>query len=178
MGGHGRLHSHEVQYGSGSGQQSVTAIDDTDDVNSHWAIKGVTGKPCQRGEPVKCGDRMRLEHLATKRNLHSHLFPAPLSREQEVSAFGKDGEGDSGDHWEVVCDGSTWRRDDEVMFKHVDTNMYLAISGNTFGHPISGQMEVHGTSSSGSSAVYWQVQEGIFIKPNEINVKNHIHTEL
>ena len=30
-----RLHSHDLKYGSGSGQQSVTGTDATDDVNSH-----------------------------------------------------------------------------------------------------------------------------------------------
>lgn len=35
-----RLHSHDVKYGSGSGQQSVTAVQDGDDVNSHWQILG------------------------------------------------------------------------------------------------------------------------------------------
>lgn len=29
-----RLHSHDIKYGSGSGQQSVTGTDVTDDVNS------------------------------------------------------------------------------------------------------------------------------------------------
>ncbi|KAL9260206.1 Stromal cell-derived factor 2-like protein [Drosera capensis] len=31
-----RLHSHEVPYGSGSGQQSVTGFPDVDDANSYW----------------------------------------------------------------------------------------------------------------------------------------------
>lgn len=35
-----RLHSHEVKYGSGSQQQSVTATNNHDDVNSHWQILG------------------------------------------------------------------------------------------------------------------------------------------
>ena len=34
-----RLHSHEVQYGSGSEQQSVTAVTDKIDSNSYWAGK-------------------------------------------------------------------------------------------------------------------------------------------
>ena len=37
---HVRLHSHDVKYGSGSGQQSVTGMPTTDDVNSHWQILG------------------------------------------------------------------------------------------------------------------------------------------
>ena len=33
------LHSHEVAYGSGSGQQSVTALADPEDANSFWAVR-------------------------------------------------------------------------------------------------------------------------------------------
>merc|ERR1712142_1236113 len=50
-----RLHSHDVKYGSGSGQQSVTGTEVKEDVNSHWAIKGKHGTACKRGEHVKCG---------------------------------------------------------------------------------------------------------------------------
>ena len=144
-----RLHSHDVKYGSGSGQQSVTGTDSKDDVNSHWAVKGPTAKKfCNRGIPVgesrvsgcparpltydelrneilrpsfivtpECGQQIRLEHLTTSRNLHSHHFSSPLSNSQEVSAFGDDGDGDTGDVWTVVCDTDVWRRDDTVMFK-------------------------------------------------------------
>ena len=34
------LHSHEVAYGSGSGQQSVTASSSGDDAGSYWVVKG------------------------------------------------------------------------------------------------------------------------------------------
>ena len=36
---HVRLHSHDVKYGSGSGQQSCTGMPDMDDHNSHWLVK-------------------------------------------------------------------------------------------------------------------------------------------
>lgn len=42
-----RLHSHDVKYGSGSQQQSVTGVNNFDDVNSHWQILG--GKLILRG---------------------------------------------------------------------------------------------------------------------------------
>ena len=88
-----RLHSHDVKYGSGSGQQSVTGTDQKEDVNSHWAIRGPTFKQnCARGEPVTCGQEIRLQHQSTLRNLHSHHFTSPLSNSQEVSAFGENGE--------------------------------------------------------------------------------------
>ena len=55
-----RLHSHQVQWGSGSGQQSVTAVDKADDPNSYWPVKEGHGQPtCVRGEPVKCGATVR-----------------------------------------------------------------------------------------------------------------------
>lgn len=170
-----RLHSHDVKYGSGSGQQSVTGTVVKEDVNSHWTIKGPDDKQfCMRGEPVECGQKIRLEHLTTHRNLHSHHFSSPLSSQQvssfililyqnpyfkstiicnitvciwvnvstlqEISAFGEGGRGDTGDVWTVMCEGDYWTRDDSMMLKHVDTGMYLAASGHTFGRPIQGQV--------------------------------------
>ena len=44
-----RLHSHDVKYGSGSGQQSVTALDLSDDHNSHWLVRPGMGETCKRG---------------------------------------------------------------------------------------------------------------------------------
>lgn len=109
-----RLHSHDVKYGSGSGQQSVTGTTIPEDINSHWAIKAITGQTCVRGyatlssfilqllaekltifiyfsESIKCGDSIRLQHLSTTKNLHSHLFSSPLSGYQEISCYGNNG---------------------------------------------------------------------------------------
>ena len=35
------LHSHEISYGSGSGQQSVTGYTGGDDANDYWAVRGI-----------------------------------------------------------------------------------------------------------------------------------------
>jgi len=161
-----RLHSHEVKYGSGSGQQSVTAIEATDDVNSHWAIIGKIGQHCERGVPIACGSIIRLQHVTSGLYLHSHLFSAPLSNGQEVSCFGEEGSGDTGDHWKVVCDGKHWRREDEVSFRHVDTNTYLSVSGEVYGRPINGQMEVCAVSNP-DYTTSWEASEGVYIKPVE-----------
>ena len=48
------------------------------------------------GEKVLCGDSIRLEHVLTRRNLHSHDFQSPVSGRSEVSCFGEDGNGDGG----------------------------------------------------------------------------------
>ncbi|XP_046462029.1 stromal cell-derived factor 2-like protein 1 isoform X2 [Daphnia pulex] len=168
-----RLHSHDVKYGSGSGQQSVTGTDTTDDVNSHWAILGPLNKTCKRGEPIECGSTIRFHHLTTRKFLHSHLFSSPLSGSQEVSAFGV---GDTGDFWKVVCDGDFWERDDSVVFRHVDTNVYLASSGHAYGRPINGQLEIVGLTRLDSSC-QWKTAEGLYIHTSSFNPKQNSKPE-
>ncbi|XP_030374505.1 stromal cell-derived factor 2 isoform X2 [Scaptodrosophila lebanonensis] len=174
-----RLHSHDVKYGSGSGQQSVTGVEQKEDVNSHWVVKAQTNKLCERGEPIACGSTIRLEHLTTKKNLHSHHFSSPLSGEQEVSAYGEAGLGDTGDHWEVVCSNDSWMRDAHVRFRHVDTGAYLGMSGRSYGRPISGQMEIVGLHNP-QHGTRWTPSEGLYIVPKEKEPTHEAstHTEL
>lgn len=172
-----KLHSHDVKYGSGSGQQSVTGTDDPDDGSSYWQVRGSTEAQCSRGVEVKCGDNIRLTHLSTGKNLHSHLFASPLSGEQEVSAFGIDGEGDTGDNWTVVCATDVWKRDETVKLKHVDTERFLTMTGRTYGRPISGQIEVVGAKYPDPSA-YWKTADGVFVKPDDGSSGASMHDEL
>ncbi len=127
-------------------------------------------------QPIKCGQAVRFFHLSTKKNLHSHYFQSPLSSNQEVSAFGDNGDGDASDDWIVECDESLWRREDHVRLKHKATNKYLHVTGDTYGRPINGQLEVS-ASSYGNSYNLWHVNEGMFIKPN-INSHINSHSEL
>ncbi|KAI1286395.1 Stromal cell-derived factor 2 [Halotydeus destructor] len=172
-----RLHSHDIKYGSGSGQQSVTASDDQEDANSYWAVKGSSTGQCTRGEAIKCGSNVRLEHLNSGKNLHSHLFTSPLSGNQEISAFGESGEGDTGDNWTIVCTEDYWDRSEAIRLKHVDTEKYVSLSGRTYGRPISGQMEVVGIGYPDTSS-YWKTAEGIFVKPTEMKDNSIEHDEL
>jgi len=169
-----RLHSHEVAYGTGSGQQSVTAVEDSDDSNSYWQLRGTdSNNNCKRGEPIKCGDKIRLTHLNTRKNLHTHQYRSPLSNQQEVSAFGTNGEGDALDIWEVKCSTTEWRRDNFVSLWHPETSRYLALSGKSFGRPIANQMEVIGSKSQQK----WKVLEGVYIKPTMAD-EDYEHDEL
>ncbi|XP_061219440.1 stromal cell-derived factor 2 [Neopsephotus bourkii] len=172
-----RLHSHDVRYGSGSGQQSVTGVSAADDGNSYWRVRAHTAGVCERGAPVRCGQSIRLTHLGTGRNLHSHHFASPLSGNQEVSAFGEDGEGDYLDDWTVVCTGTYWSRDSEVRFQHTSTDVFLSVTGEQYGRPIHGQKEVHGMAAS-SQNNYWKVMEGIFMQPSEVFKAEQYHAEL
>jgi len=174
-----RLHSHDVKYGTGSGQQSVTGTEIQEDANSHWTIWLIRpgDATCERGEPIKCGDSITLQHLTTKKNLHSHFFQSPLSGRQEISCYGEDGVGDSGDAWDVECSGDKWLRDSPVKLRHKDTGAYLSVSGRTFGRPINGQMEVIG-SNDGYQATEWKVAEGLFIHTRDASASKPVHTEL
>lgn len=51
---------------------------------------------------IKNGDIIRLNHLLTGRNLHSHPINAPISSKHwEVSAYGDENVGDVQDNWKV-----------------------------------------------------------------------------
>lgn len=159
-----RLHSHDVKYGSGSGQQSVTGTTSSDDHNSYWMVKGPHKGACDRGARIECDETIRLQHLATKRNLHSHLFQSPMSHNQEVSSFGEEGDGDTGDNWIVRCTtGKFWDRKDKIRFQHADTNRYLHASSDQYGRPIAGQHEICGYYTE-DAANLWIAQEGIYVK--------------
>ncbi|CAO2644361.1 Stromal cell-derived factor 2 [Lemmus lemmus] len=162
---------------AGSGQQSVTGVTSVDDSNSYWRIRGKTATVCERGTPIKCGQPIRLTHINTGRNLHSHHFTSPLSGNQEVSAFGEEGEGDYLDDWTVLCNGPYWVRDSEVRFKHSSTEVLLSVTGEQYGRPISGQKEVHGMAQP-SQNNYWKAMEGIFMKPSELLKAEVRHAEL
>lgn len=177
-----RLHSHEIPYGSGSRQQSVTTLPGAGDVNSYWLVKGAhraAARPA--GAPVRCGDTVRLQHAATGRNLHSHLHQAPMSRDLEVSAYrdeeeAEDGgrwfDGDTGDNWVVTCEarGELWARAMAVSMKHVDTGAWLSSSSRyQFGQPIHGQMQVCSAKRK-SKDTTWKVAEGIFMHAPEKKV--------
>lgn len=141
-----------------------------DDPNSLWSIRPVPGESCKQGSPLRSGAKIRLTHSATGKNLHTHLFQSPLSKNQEVTGFGENGEGDTGDFWVVeVASGSTWRRDEPVRFRHVDTRAFLKVtSRNRFDHgncggncPIMGQLEAFAAAGADEDAL-WRTAEGVY----------------
>ena len=126
---------------------------------------------CEVGTPIKCGEHIRLEHVDTKKNLHSHLFRAQLSGNQEVSGFGEQGNGDTGDNWIVLCDSNDvfWQRGKVVTFAHADTKKFLATSDaykftpqNCGGQcPIMDQTEVS-CSSKKDVNTKWLAGQGVY----------------
>jgi hypothetical protein len=84
------------------------------DENSIWIIKGPhkDGNSYLIGTVVKHGETIRLEHLRTGKNLHSHSSPSPITKQNEVTAYGAAGVGDGNDDWVVDLGAQgSWLKD-------------------------------------------------------------------
>ncbi|KAF8926851.1 Stromal cell-derived factor 2-like protein 1 [Dissophora ornata] len=163
-----KLHSHQIPYGSGSGQQSVTGSPVKDDTNSLWLVMAQLGRTCDRGETVPCGSVVRLKHVNTHKYLHSHHHQSPMSGGLEVSAY--EGQ-DDGDNWAVEClnkKDSFWTRESSVQFRHENTGMYLSSSArHVYSNPIPGQQEVAAHKQHQSDQT-WIAQEGVYFAEREL----------
>ncbi|GJV95388.1 stromal cell-derived factor 2-like protein [Tanacetum coccineum] len=159
-----RLHSHDVPYGSGSGQQSVTGFPNVDDANSYWIVRPVPETSAKQGDSIKSGSIIRLQHMKTRRWLHSHLHASPISGNLEVSCFGDDGNSDTGDYWrlEIVGSGKTWRQDQKIRLLHVDTSGYLHSHDKKYSRIAGGQQEVCGVREKRADNV-WLAVEGVYL---------------
>jgi hypothetical protein len=124
------LHSHPINYGhpGTSGQQQVTAYEWLDD-NDFWRVKGPYGQPdnFRTDQLVQHGDIIRLQHVLTGRNLHSHSgIPSPITHQQEVTCYGEGGNGDTNDNWRVEVEGGgAWDSGKRVQLIHTNTNHSL-----------------------------------------------------
>jgi hypothetical protein len=144
------LHSYPVSYGhpGSSGQQQVTCNAAADDYDL-WRVKGPDGQPdgFRLGQQVQHGDVIRLQHVLTTRNLHSHSgYPSPVTGQQEVTCYGEGGVGDGNDDWRVeVTGGGPWDAGRQVRLIHVPTAHALH-SHAGYSHPqwTMGQQEVTG----------------------------------
>ncbi|CAD8056362.1 unnamed protein product [Paramecium primaurelia] len=175
------LHSHLVSYGSGSGQQSVTGMQADHDYNSLWTIKECYNQPLKKyDDQIKCGDCIRLEHMLTNRNLHSHPHQAPFSGNQEVSAYGDNGNGDTSDDWILECidnkNGDHFQASMWFYLKHKLTQKYLRsnkkdnFNQRNCGYhcPIEGQLEISAQSTKNADAK-WKIHSGLFYQqPQQI----------
>ena len=124
------LHSHSRNYEHplSSKQQQVTAFFGSND-DDYWIVKGPHNFPelYRSGEPIKHGDIIRLEHMTTRMNLHSHgSARSPVTNQQEVTAFGQDGIGDANDNWKVdIKSGGYWLEGTRARLIHQQTGAAL-----------------------------------------------------
>ncbi|RUS71376.1 hypothetical protein EGW08_020859, partial [Elysia chlorotica] len=107
------LHSHSHLYPEDHPprQQQVTTYSHKDE-NNIWLIKPA-GKEMTEADYkdvnfVHSGDLIRLQHITTGRNLHSHKEFAPMTKHHyQVSGYGQNGSGDANDIWVVEVDGGS-----------------------------------------------------------------------
>lgn len=158
------LHSHALSYGhvGGSGQQQVTCFEGADD-NDLWRIRPAHGvaDASRAGQTVSHGDTIRLEHVLTRRNLHSHAgLRSPVTGQQEVTCFGENGTGDGNDDWHIEVDGSgTWTSDTRFRLVHVPTNHALhSHVGYRHWQWTAGQQEVTGFQSRDDNDWWWLLE--------------------
>jgi len=149
----------------------VTAVSTPSDVNSYWTIKpsfSSDGSDCSPGSVLKNGVKLRLQHVQTKKFLHSHRHRSPLSGQQEVSCLEPL---NTGDDWIVILDSNdrsgVWNQGEKFRLMHADTQMYLHSHKHTFGNPIPGQQEVTGFPTKGDSQNVWTAEEGIYLTSEE-----------
>ena len=144
-------------------------------MQSLWLVsEGHGQKPCKTGTKIAFGTRMRLTHVQTTCNLHSHTMRSPLSGQQEVTGFGERGEGDRADDWIVQPKRNSkdhyWRIGDDVFLKHSDTNMYLGstdqakFTQRNCGHscPVLNHLEVFGRNSA-DTFCHWKTTTGVYL---------------
>ena len=92
--------------------QIITAIQEDDDTNSLFLIKeGDRIFPCKNGENILCNSIIRLEHISTGKNIHSHDFPSFIIEKQESfiiekqesCSFGENCIDDDYDSFKIIC---------------------------------------------------------------------------
>ena len=164
--GDGRhVHSLEMNYGTGSGQQAVLGTDAGDSAESMWIVRNDGTEPCPQGTPIKSGFTFRLQHSRTGKWLHSHLHRSPLSGNQEVSCYGGSGnESDGGDLWIVEFDGNEWWfQDQPVRIKHRDTGAFLGSHKKEYGRPIAGYSEIYAAKGKGKGTEHvFMATDGVY----------------
>ena len=180
--GGGLLHSHVQTYPIGSGQQQVTCYHYKDNNNEWNVMPRWDEPPYNPNGPIKFlahGDVIRLVHVPTTRNLHSHSVVAPVTKlNWEVSGYGNETIGDKHDYWvvEVVDDIKRGRdvkkygRDDErgrihslttrLRLRHEDLGCYLRAANSILPQWGFKQVEVSCDKANNprDAHTYWNVE--------------------
>lgn len=162
--GGGLLHSHPQTYPTGSKQGQVTLYNHRDD-NNQWIIRKPWGSRDENDENevkyLQDNDTIRLYHRNGKRNLHSHLIPAPISvYQQEVSVYGNLTVGDQNDHWIVEMDSrdKVTKLTSKFRLRHKSLGCYLGSSGERLPDWGFSQLEVVCTEKK-SRRIEWNIEE-------------------
>jgi len=117
-------------YHEGSSHQNMVGGTAKRDQSSIWLVKPSHNQrgAGMNGKEILHGDAIRLEHVATRRNLHSHNNPAPLTGktgQREVTTFVHlaPGEGNTMDDWVVLPEKvGPWLFGESFRLRHETAN--------------------------------------------------------
>ncbi|ODV96377.1 hypothetical protein PACTADRAFT_49736 [Pachysolen tannophilus NRRL Y-2460] len=140
--GGGLLHSHVQGYPYGSLQQQVTTYSHKDS-NNDWKFE--FGRTTDRSDLndelayILEGSTVRVQHVMTGRNLHTHFLKPPVSKSGwEVSCYGNETIGDEKDDW-IVEIVDQYGKEDKKRLHPLTTSFrlkskvlgcYLSTTGN------------------------------------------------
>jgi dolichyl-phosphate-mannose--protein O-mannosyl transferase len=155
------LSSMEYSYTGGGRQQMTRATKFTQLAETLWTIfPASNATQVHQGDPVRCGDRVRLYHATTRVWLHSQKVPSQLDHGHQVG--GSVGQSDAND-WIIVCDreeGPTLAT--QVVIKHAHIGCFLATTEEAeLPVEIAGQWEVFCDDTPDRNE--WYVDKGIFV---------------
>lgn len=162
------LHSHHDLYPEDHPprQQQVTTYSHKDE-NNLWKIKYPDRESSFTGSPqiLKSGDLVRLEHIMTRRNLHSHREIAPITQKHyQVSGYGQNGVGDGNDMWIVEVVSATSRTHVQTVrskLRFIHYYMHCALQSHDKRLPKWGweQLEVTCNPNIKDHKTLWSVEE-------------------
>jgi len=186
--GGGYLHSHYHLYpeGVGARQQQVTSYGHKDDNNKFLVKKWNEDPPLpytqawndMEPEFVKHGDLVRLEHIISRRNIHTHQEPAPVSKKQyQVTGYGENGTGDANDVWRVeIVGGSEGDKvhtvTSRIKLVHYFMKCVLTSSGKQLPKWGYEQMEVSCNPTLRDPNALWNVEDNHFSRLPNVSFKN------
>uniref|UniRef100_A0A182XAH3 Protein O-mannosyl-transferase 2 n=1 Tax=Anopheles quadriannulatus TaxID=34691 RepID=A0A182XAH3_ANOQN len=174
--GGGYLHSHNHLYpkGFGARQQQVTTYSHKDE-NNRWLIKPYDKQTVENVTLIRHGDLVRLEHVQTRRNLHSHREQGPVTKKHlQVTCYGEEGQGDTNDVWMVQIVGGKAGQAVETVtsrltFYHYIERCVLTTTNKQLPKWGFEQQEVTCNPNIRDKAAQWNVEDNQFDKLPSVN---------
>lgn len=174
------LHSHWHLYpkGVGARQQQITTYSHKDE-NNRWLIKTYDESWLEENATdttvrlVRHGDLIRLEHMMTRRNVHAHREPAPMTKKHnQVTGYGENGTGDANDVWKIFIvggkDGDVVNTvSSELKLVHYLQHCILTTTNKQLPKWAFEQQEVTCNPNLRDKNSLWNVEDNVFAKlPN------------
>merc|ERR1719411_2492083 len=129
-------------------------------------------------ELVKHGDLVRLEHVMTRRNIHSHQQPAPMSKKQfQITGYGENGTGDANDVWRVEIVGG---KDGDIVqtvttkvkFHHYFMKCVISCSGKQLPKWGYEQQEIACNPTTRDPNSQWNVEDNFYPRLPNVSFQN------